>query len=80
MTPTVKFSEMNAKNVEHFKITTTSAHSVTYARTEEELVNKEKLLTHPHADSHTHRHTRIMTNNHMTVCMDAHPYSSDTSN
>ena len=29
MTPTVKFSEMNAKNVEHFKITTTS-HIRTY--------------------------------------------------
>ena len=69
MTLTVEYFEMTSKNVEHFKITATaSSHWVTYVRTEEEYKQKKKLATRPHADSHTYRLTRFLTNTHITVC------------
>ena len=78
MTLTVEYSEMNAKNVEHFKITaTTSAHWVIPARTQEEYKQKEKISPRPHAHSHVFRRIRTLT--YMTVSTRAYLYSSHTS-
>ena len=78
MTPTVEYSEMTAKIVEHFKITaTTSANWGIPARTQEEYKQKKHFSPRPHAHSHAFRHIRTLT--HMTVSMHAYLYSSHTS-
>ena len=78
MTLTVEYSEMTAKNVEHFTITaTTSADWVIPARTQEEYKQKKKFSPRPYAHSHAFRHIRTLT--HMTVGTHAYLHSSHTS-
>ena len=69
-------SEMTVKNVEHFKVTTTTnAHWVTHEHTQEEYKQKKPLAIRPHVDSQTRTDTVAPWPPHA-----AQPYSSDTSN
>ena len=80
MTLTVEYSEMTAKNVEHFKLTTTprQAHTESHTHVHRKSINKRKKISpRPHANSHTFRHIRTLT--HMTVSTHAYLYSSDKS-